>query len=448
MKKKIMAGLIAGIFVFQCFAGNAYATGVVEVPAEQVESVYNQGVESNKMKDWPNGPHIYSESGIVMDMDSGAILYGKNIDDKHYPASITKILTALVVLENCDLQKKIKFSWDDVMTLEPGSSHIGMKQNEKITTEDALYAILLASANEVSNAVASNYEGGYEAFVAEMNRRAKELGCTNSNFVNTHGLHKENHYTTVRDMALIGAEVYKQETFRTVTMTKQYTIGKTNITKQKRVFQQKHKMLNQWSEHFYEYCTGGKTGYTTKSLNTLVTFASKDGMNLVAVVMRTHGGNTNAYGDTKKMFDYAFDNFSKKEVTLEELQNKDFLNVGDKNYVMLPKKITFDRLTSEYTEPAGLGEKEGKIKYTYNGWDVGEVSVTITDEKYNEIHGIKVKETKESEKKGNKAKMPTVLIVILVVIIILAIAVGSLFGYVAYKRKKLEEKRRARRRQR
>ena len=136
MKKRLFVGLVVGLLLFQNLGLLSQAAKIVEVPAEQVEGVYNQAVDSNRMKEWPNGPHIYSESGIVMDVDTGSILYGKNIDDKHYPASITKVLTALVALENCDLDSKVKHSWEDVNNLESGATHIGIKKDEVIIMND------------------------------------------------------------------------------------------------------------------------------------------------------------------------------------------------------------------------------------------------------------------------------------------------------------------------
>lgn len=447
MKKRIFLGLVVGLLLFQNLGLVSQAVRIVEVPAEQVEGVYNQAVDSNKMQEWPNGPHIYSESGIVMDADSGSVLYGKNIDDKHYPASITKVLTALVAVENCDLNSKVKHSWEDVNNLESGATHIGIKTDEAISMIDALHAILLASANEVSNGVASNYPGGYEAFIEKMNSTAKELGCENSNFMNPHGLHHDNHYTTAYDMALISAKAFQNETFRKITNTKQYTIPKTNITKIARPIHQKHKMLKSGAHH-YEYCVGGKTGYTTKSLNTLVTFASKDGMNLVAVVIRTHGGNQNAYKDTRNMLDYAFENFEKMPIQVTELDGKDIVSMGEHASVTLPKGLTVEKLESVYTDPTELGDKIGTVSYTYNDWDMGEVEYVISDTKYKEIHNIKPLEAPEEIKEGQEkksSKIPTALLVVLIILIVLFVAVAALFLYVGYKRRAIEKMRKERR---
>lgn len=299
-KKKLLSGIMAAIFVFSNMSVQSKAAEISvdnQIPATEVESVYNQQVFSNTLEAWPAGPQIYSESGIVMDMDSGAILYAKNIDSQHYPASITKIMTALVALENYKLTDRVTFTQECVDFLEYGDAHIGMKPGEEISMEDALYGMLLASANEVSYAIANTDEDGYDSFIEKMNKKAEELGCKNSHWMNANGLHNDEHYTSVRDMALIGSAVFKYDEFRTVTGTRQHTIPPTNLVAESRTFQQNHKMLYQGNRNYYEYCVGGKTGFTDQALTTLVTFAVKEDKNYVAVVMRTHGGGQNAYAD-------------------------------------------------------------------------------------------------------------------------------------------------------
>lgn len=423
------------------------AVNVVQVPADEIDSVYNQSVDSNQIEGWAKGPHIYSEAGIVMDADSGAILYAKNIDNPHYPASITKILTGLVAIENNELTDTVTVTPEDYNFLKSGDNHIGLKKDEQITMEDALYGTLLASGNEVAHAVASNTEGGYDNFIKLMNEKAEALGCQNSNFVNSHGLHDDEHYTSARDMALIGAACFQNADFMRITGTKEYTIPTTNVTNETRTIAQHHKMLFSWRDQYYEYCVGGKTGYTDKALNTLVTFASKDGVNLVAVVLRTHGtGNT--YNDTRAILDYAFENFTKMSVTEDMVEVSGFKSIDKDGYVMLPEGITFDQLDCAVENPTNLGDKSGKLIYTYEGQPVGEVEFTITDEYYNQIHGIEdVKEKDESEKK--KADKGSVVGIVIKVVfgilgVVLVLFLLSLC-YVAYKRYQIRKRRKARR---
>ncbi len=383
------------------------AAGIAEIPSTEVESVYNLPVDSNNLEGWTQGPQIYSESGIVMDVDSGAILYAKNIDDRHYPASITKIMTALVALQNYDMTEIVEFTWDDIGFLEYGDAHIGIKPEEQVGMEDCMYGMLLASANEVSHAIGAHMEGGYEEFLRVMNEVSEGLGCQNSHWMNTHGLHDPEHYTSCRDMAIISSEVFQYDKFREITGTYQHTIPVTNITDETRTFQQNHKMLREWDDRYYEYCVGGKTGYTDQALTTLVTFATKtnaDGVdvNLVAVVMRTHGGGNNAYVDTEEMLNYAFDNFSKVAVTKETVENENIASLEPSAYVMVPNGVTEEELEFEFEASESLGDKTGKVLCTYGTAAVGTIDVTMTDECYNEIHNIETIDAAEESDKSDK----------------------------------------------
>ena len=442
--KKLIVSLGMAIALFaSCMS--TYAVDVVQVPATELESVYNQSIDSNALESWPQGPHIYSEAGIVMDADTGAILYAKNIDNPHYPASITKMLTGLVGLENNELTDIVTITPDDYNFLKKGDNHIGLKKDEQITMEDALHGTLLASGNEVAHAVASNTEGGYDNFIRLMNEKAKELGCQNSNFVNSHGLHDDEHYTSARDMALIASACFHDADFMRITGTKEYTIPTTNVTDVTRTIAQHHKMMFSWKSQYYEYCVGGKTGYTDKALNTLVTMASKDGMNLVAVVLRTHGSG-NTYKDTRTMLDYAFENFSKIPVTEDMVEVRGLESLELEAHVTLSTGIAFEQLNCIVENPTELGDKNGKLIYTYEGQPVGEVEFTITDEFYKEIHGIEDEKPVKKQKESSSI-LSIIVTVVLIAIIVVAVLFLFLLIYVAYRRKQLRKKRRARRRQ-
>ena len=445
MRFRKVSAMLSMAVIFLVCSIKVNAVNVVQVPAKEVQGVYNQSVDSNAIEGWAKGPHIYSEAGIVMDIDSGAILYAKNIDNPHYPASITKILTGLVALENNELTDTVTITPEDYNFLKRGDNHIGLKNKEEITMEDALHGTLLASGNEVAHALGSNTEGGYDNFIRLMNEKAKELGCMNSNFTNSHGLHDDNHYTSARDMALIGAAAFKNADFRRITTTKLYTIPETNVTNEKRAFENHHKMLFDFRSQYYEYCVGGKTGYTDKALNTLVTFATKDDVNLVAVVLRTHGSG-NTYVDTRAMLDYAFENFTKISVTVDAVEGKGLKSVDENAYVMVPTGITFEQLECSVENPTELGDKTGEVSYTYEGQVVGKFEMTITDEYYNELHGI---EEKKEEKKETPAEKPSVLSIVLkvlvVVVIIIALLFLALLGFVTYRRAQIQKRRKARR---
>ena len=446
--KKLLSGILGLVLIIVSFGVTANASNVVEIPASEVDSVYNLGVDTNSIEGWANGPHIYSESGIVMDMDSGAILYAKNIDDQHYPASITKVATALLALQIYEMDEVIKFTWDDIGFLEYGDAHIGMKEHEEMKMEDAMYAMLLSSANEVSHAIGAHMDGGYDKFIKLLNETTKKLGCTNSNWINTYGLHDPEHYTSVRDMAIIGAEAFKNEKFREITSTNTHTIPETAMTNQKRYANQNHKMLRQGDSRYYEYCVGGKTGYTDQALTTLITFATKADVNLVAVVMRTHGGGNNAYKDTREMLEYGFNNFTKIDVAEIVKGNKNVSKIVGDACVSLPSGIGITELDTSFTEPKEKGDKIGSICFTYEGQTVGSVDVEITEECYNDIHGIvEIKDAKNDIKKS-KSGILVVLKVILIIFGIILAGFLALIGFVIYKRRQIEKRRRMRRLQR
>ena len=309
---------------------------------------YEWEIQSNKIPGWPQGPKIIAETGIVMDLDSGEILYAKGIDEKRAPASITKIMTAMLAIEKVPLDTKITFT-NEVNNIEPGSTHIGIKPGETLTMEESLYGILLGSANEVSSGVAEYIGGTVQAFVDMMNERAQELGCKNTHFVNANGLYDDNHYTTARDMALIAQAAFQNKTFQNIVKTPYYIIPPTNITAEERWINNHHQMLLDGDQH-YDGCLGGKTGYTVKAGNTLVTYAQRDSMRLVCVVLK---GTTEYYNDTRNLLDYGFNSFQKLQSSSETgtetdslaayLQEKGLLDTAIKEAAMdIPKEAAQD----------------------------------------------------------------------------------------------------------
>lgn len=265
--------------------------------------------ESLAKEVWPSGVRTESGSVVVLEQDSGAVLYQKKPNKVRYPASITKIMTALVAIENSKLDETVKFSHDAVYLNEGDTSHISREVGEKMTMEECLYGMLLESANECAWAIAEHVAGTEPEFVDMMNERAKEIGCKNTHFANPNGLPDEEHYTSSYDMALIAREAFKNKTFRTITGTRAYNIPPTNKHDVPTPLNNHHAMLNYYrtNKYLYEGCKGGKTGYTVVSRNTLVTYATRNGMTLVCVVM--DAPSPGYYTDTIRLFDYCFDNF-------------------------------------------------------------------------------------------------------------------------------------------
>ena len=325
---------------------NTAADTAAQEPA--MPESYEWEIQSNKIPGWPQGPKIIAETGMVMDLDSGEILYAKGKKKKRAPASITKIMTAMLAIEKVPLDTKITFT-NEVNNIEPGSTHIGIKPGETLTMEESLYGILLGSANEVSSGVAEYIGGTVQAFVDMMNERAQELGCKNTHFVNANGLYDDNHYTTARDMALIAQAAFQNKTFQNIVKTPYYIIPPTNITAEERWINNHHQMLLDGDQH-YDGCLGGKTGYTVKAGNTLVTYAQRDSMRLVCVVLK---GTTEYYNDTRNLLDYGFNSFQKLQSSSETgtetdslaayLQEKGLLDTAIKEAAMdIPKEAAQD----------------------------------------------------------------------------------------------------------
>ena len=423
-----------------------------ELEKKAEEDAYNMEIQSNSWKNWPQGPGTYGEAAIVMDAGTGSILYEKNINAHEYPASITKVLTTLVALKYGELSDTVTFTNDCISFMQPGDSSVGLKEGNVITLEQALYATLLASANEAAYAVAENVGKNaghdYNWFIEQMNQECTALGGKNSNFVNANGLHDDNHYTCAKDMALIGREIWRYPEFLKMCQEQSYTIPASDTTEE-HVFAQHHKMLIDVNKNYYEYAVAGKTGYTSNALSTLITMADNGDMKLVCVVLRTHGANI--YPDTRNLFEYAFNNFQKINVTDEKKPEEvsEFIQAserqeesagsdvsGEKNetestdaaaggnqtentnaatagneyhaledgYVLLPAGVTFDDVKYKI-EDVDESTGEGTIKYTYDGHQVGSATARLSAKYLKKVSNKKNVDSKtgnvdNSEKNG------------------------------------------------
>lgn len=382
---------------------------------------------------WPDAPETLSPGVILMEESTGTILYEKNSDEAHYPASITKIMTTLLALENGNLSDMVTFS-DDAINNTEGSG-IARDYGEQMTLEQCLYGVMLESANECAYAVAEHVGGTVENFVDMMNAKAKELGCTNTHFANPHGLQDENHYTTAHDMALIAQAAYQNETFRIIIGTKMYTIPPTNKHAEETVLRNHHDMLctyhNANRKYLYPYCVGGKTGYTATANSTLVTYAEKDGMTLICVVMNTQ--SPNQFIDTVNLFDYAFDNFQvlnvaendtnySAETTVDNgnLNNIEPFVEHDKDAVIvLPKTAEFSDTSSSVEYNDSDPEIAGSITYTYAGRNVGKADIKTTGVVV-EGYAFDNESTEEEEQEAvSTVQVKPIVVVLLIVAVIL-----------------------------
>lgn len=386
---------------------------------------------------WPEGPQITGESAIVMEASTGTVLYEKNAHLQSYPASITKIMTILLALENSNLDEEVTFSKDAVYKTE--GSGIARDVGEVMTMEESLYGLMLESANECAYAIAEHTGKDYEDFIKMMNDKAKELGCKDTHFNNPHGLPDEEHWTSTYDIALISSEALKNDLFRMIVNTKKYTIPPTNKHKENTYLVNHHKMLHPYkgdSQYVYDYCIGGKTGYTSVAGSTLVTFAEKDGMTLICVVMQEQ--SPNHYLDTRILFDYCFENFQLWNVSDNEksyhedmketkiFENEEsFVGLNKEGCVVLPKSIEFTDAVPEIIENNDSKDVIGKIQYTYADRIVGGTDIEVTGAKVTEFSFKEKKEEMKEDVVEEKIVTIDIKYIILGIIgLILLIGVG------------------------
>ena len=270
-----------------------------------------------------NVPQIGCKAAYVVNPETGKIFYEKNAHEKMYPASTTKILTALVVLENCKLTDTAIVSKTALDLVPSGYSNANLQVGEELTIETLLQALLIPSANEAANVLAEHVSGSVEDFAKLCNNRAKELGCETLNFVNPNGLHDENHYCSAYDLYLIAKECQQFDAFNEIVKTKSFKIPATSIhPANDRVFTNTNSLiLTNSTSYYYPYCTGIKTGHTTPAGECLVASSSRDNINLISVVL---GGGTNSKGlnerfyDTKQLFEFVYNSYSYKEIAKEK----------------------------------------------------------------------------------------------------------------------------------
>lgn len=343
----------------------------------------------------PSPPSITAESAIVMEASTGLVLYEKNSTESKYPASITKIMTTLLALENSSLNETVTFSRDAIFGVELASSRIGIDVGEQLSMEEALYAIMLASANEVSYGVAEHVSGSLEGFVSMMNERANELGCVNTHFANPHGLHDQDHYTCAYDMALIAREAIKNTMFQQITSSRTFVIPPTNIQSEARPLANHHKFIKR--DLHYDGVIGGKTGYTSAAKYTLVTYAKRQDMELICVVMASDS-TTTEYTDTSSLLDYVFDNYSFYNISSDD--NKyfaddsplfkkystifhpkySFLTTGENGAIVLPNYASLSDVTREVeyqtvSDSIKYPRVIGSVTYSYLGNIVGKTDI-------------------------------------------------------------------------
>lgn len=396
---------------------------------------------------------LEADSAILMDATTGEILYEKDIHKKQYPASITKLMTVLLAYESGKMNETITFSHDAIFGIERNSSHIAVDVGEKLTMKQAMYAIMLQSANEVSLGVAEQIDGSIEAFARHMTKRAKELGCKDTNFVNPNGLHNESHYTSAYDMALIAKELLKFDDFKKVMGTIHYDIPPTNIKKETRYLYGQHQMIKPPSLYCYEGCEGGKTGFTNEAMNTLVTYAKRDDTELIAVVFKCRGAGH--YIDTTKLFDYGFSQFKtvkvfsannfSKTVPVVETYKKRTTEIGQITlkpqhdvYKTIPKNTKISPISQsvvcdeKYPAPIQKGSILGSIIISEQNKTVDTVDLIAE----NSVAATPLPEKQAQEKALLKERLKIGGMIVCTILILMILAIVSLRIIASRKRRK------------
>ncbi len=464
MKRKIVLfNFIILLTCFTIFFCNIFAEPVTDASTEtttEAPSVINNYAESSKQLE------IGSRACILVDADTGVVIYEKNSRERLFPASITKIMTGYIACEEGNFDDTLTISQTAYDTMGDGGSNIGLVPGEEVSFEDGLYGVMLESANEVCGAIAEHLSGSIPAFVEKMNAKAKELGCTDTHFANPHGFHDPNHYTNCYDMSLIARAAIQNPDFSQIWGTVSHNIPPTNKNVA-RYLHHKDKMLRPTSDFYYEYARGGKTGFHDEAGHTLVTYGEKDGINLIAVTMKDDSGNF-AYADTKTLLDYGFTLYEDKEIyngesynntvpVVQEYNGKEYtvgsveLAAAGNISTKLPKFVTADKITvtpemaDKLTAPVTAGSAVGTINVYYNDYLLGSTDILAMGD----VAALSQKELSFMELKANARRFIIfsgklfVCVFGLFILVLLIDAVRKLFRPKKRKKKRRKKKRKS-----
>lgn len=352
-----------------------------------------------------NSPALDATAALLVSPDSGMVLYSKNADQKRYPASTTKIMTALLTLENVsNLDETVTSEAVDFENVTADSSNAGILLGEQVTVRDLLYALMLPSANEAAYMLARHVGGSWEQFVDMMNDRAAELGCTGTHFCNPCGLHEEDHYTTACDLYLIAKEAMKDVTFRDIVSTVQHRMAKTNLHEERIIYTTNQLIFSSFQPWSYANCLGIKTGHTSQAGNCFVGYAEYGDAKLFSVVLgcsdssKEYPSVAASFTDTKKLCQWGFENFTSKtlarqgeEVTYTKVKlstdtNQLLLTAKADVVALLPKDLDVKALElvedipEEVKAPVKAGDPIGTATYRYNGTDYGTVELVALND--------------------------------------------------------------------
>lgn len=451
--KKFLSYILS-VFMLVTFVGQAFGGWQTDVSAATKKSL-------------PKAPSIIGESAILIEPTTGTIIYEKDPHKKMYPASITKIMTALLAIENCKMNDTVVYSKKNLDSLTAEDSNIQCQVGEKMSVKDCLYALMLSSANETATALAEHIAGSSEAFAKLMNERAKQAGATDTHFANPNGLHDDNHYVTAYDMSMIMKAAIQYPVFLDVIHTTEYTIPANNKRTEPFQSYQRHKMLFTTSPYYDADVIGGKTGYTDQAGKTLVTYAKRGNVSLISVVLKSNGDQV--FDDTKRLLDYGFDNFNYENVSENDSRfnfdtSNDFISpfsdtisniTIDKNAsILIPKGISFSDLDTDVSFNLTDGSF-ATITYKYGDMVLGTANINYTQSKDNDETKVEettstnnivtnaVSTTTKAPEKANNSKTTTNnskktsfnFLPIILIVLFIAIVAAAIIAIKAHQRK-------------
>lgn len=414
---------------------------------------------------------IHARAAILVDADTGIVLYEKNADEVLYPASITKIMTTLLGCEYGDKGKykeTVTHSTNAINGIGYGSSTMGMQIGEQISFEDCLFGIMMCSANEACMALAEHIAGSVQGFVDMMNERAKAIGCQHTHFANPHGFHDPNHYTCARDMALITREALKNKKFSEIWGTMLRTLPATNLVKEPRGLVNRAKILDDESQYYYSYVKGAKTGFHDDALNTLVAYAEKDDAKLISVVLKDLGAPL-AYADTKALLEYGFGQYTDTvlyegknysgTVKLVQTYNGKEYYIGTADAIIkkdfsakVPKPFDKNNITAKakledkIELPLKEGDVLGKMTFTYDGLKMGECNIVAAASAEKLSNKEMAKKELLDTIKTYTSKFGTIVAVLAAIFVVLIIIIIIIRKVVKAKRRKKKKRLQAERR--
>lgn len=392
----------------------AAETGAVSAAARFVEQPDSEALPEPTVSALGGEYIVNAKAAILLELNSNTLIYSLNADERLYPASLTKVMTCLLALDYGNLDDVVTVSQNALEGLHEDGSSAGLIAGEEMTLRNLLYCIMLSSANEACNVVAEYISGDIASFVELMNQKAAALGCHGTHFVNPHGLHDENHYTTANDLCRIARKALENPVFRDISSTTTYTVPATNLSGERHLVTTNYLISkDSVSDYYYSKASGVKTGFTTPAGRCLISTATDGNLKFLSVLLGAEtelldDGNVwyHSFSETANLFDYGFDNFAYAEVltNLEILGQVPVKNASGRDTVvikpsgdinaLLPNSYDKEKVTSDYVIDAGenleapleAGQIIGTVTVYYDGIPVGSTTVeTLTAVEHSEI---------------------------------------------------------------